>query len=43
MGQKAQPVTDRLRNGHLALARDLHSNTPTSKCNDSILGAQVAP
>src|ERR1039457_7134534 len=33
MRQKTQPVTDLLRDGDLALAGDLHGNTPTGKCN----------
>jgi hypothetical protein len=40
MGQQAKPGADVQRNGHLSLARYLHSNTPTSKCNDSIFRAQ---
>ena len=33
MRQEPQTVADLLRDGDLALSRDLHSNTPTSKNN----------
>src|ERR1039458_2567757 len=38
MRQKTEAITDLLGDGDLALAGDLHGNTPTGKCNTSLLG-----
>src|ERR1019366_9707456 len=35
--QKAQPVTNLLRDGDLPLGSDLHGNTPTSKCRSATI------